>query len=126
MENNKFNKKTDEQLVAKAHPGIWRSGDEGIAAAELYTRQKQRENKSFKLQQFILIATIFTIIIATITLFFVIRQFYQPIQFYQCPDKKINQTLKAYPNYNKTVQKKVLTPNKTANCLDKQIDGIKH
>jgi hypothetical protein len=126
MENDKFKAMSDEKLITAANSRLWISGEEGPAAAELYKRQKQREGRNLKIQFCILGATILAIIIAAITLFFVIRQFYQPIYFYQCPDKKVKYSQKTQLNSYQTGQINKVGTTKTTVILNNLIKPIKH
>jgi len=58
MEENQFKTMSDEQLVAMTHSPGMITGKEGPAAAELYRRQKVRDDKNTKIQKWILRLTI--------------------------------------------------------------------
>ena len=79
-----FTKMSDDQLIAiTVNPSTHKNHQ--AAAAELHRRQKQYEDKTdpkvldnnISLQKWILRATILAVIIATITLIFVVIQFFQ-------------------------------------------------
>jgi len=71
-----FTKKSDDQLVAiKTVPP--NNAAHRAAAAELHRRHKQYEGKNLLFQKRIYIATILAVIIAGITLAFVVIQFCQ-------------------------------------------------
>jgi ABC-type maltose transport system permease subunit len=78
-----FTKMSNDQLIAiTVNPSTHKNHQ--AAAAELHRRQKQYEDKTLllqdnniSLQKWILRATILAVIIATITLIFVVIQFFQ-------------------------------------------------
>ena len=123
MENNKFKAMSDEQLIAKANSRLWISGEEGIAAAELYRRKKIEKTKNSSVQRQVRNMTIAVLIIAAITLFFTVLPFFQKSLKVSLsspdvkPHKEYNQPTD--PNEGK---ENTLGPVKIEKLIEKPID----
>ena len=120
MKNDKFKAMSDEELVAKANSRLWISGEEGQVAAELYRRQKQREDKNLKIQSWVLRTTILAVIIAAVTLTFVI------IQFFQYPAKTVKEHEKTHLNCYQTAQRSGLGTSKAIEPLGQPVENVEH
>ena len=123
MKNDKFKAMSDEELVAKANSRLWISGEEGQVAAELSRRRKIDETKNSSVQKQVRNMTIAVLIIAAITLFITMLQFFQSsLNVPLCspdvkPHKEYNQPTD--PNERK---ENTLGPVNIEKPIDKPID----
>jgi uncharacterized membrane protein YvbJ len=112
-----FTKMSDDQLIAiTVNPSTHKNHQ--AAAAELQRRQREYDNnnlalqsKNLSLQKWILRATVLAVIIAAVTLAFVV------VQFFQHPEKITSRHEQTYINSTQKQLQNELNPSKTLEPL---------